>query len=81
MKTFKTFCEDRDYKVGDHVWIKHPTDVAVTLTGQVKKIHPNDQVTVKHKNGTIKTYPTKDASKEFQHLNRNPYEKSAFEEK
>jgi hypothetical protein len=78
MKSFRTFCEELDYKEGDSVYVKHPTDAAKTLTGKVTKIHSNDRVSIQHRDGTTKTYHTKDASQEFGKLNKNPYERPEF---
>ena len=78
MKTFKQFTESLDYKEGDSVYVKHPTDNEKTLTGKVTKIHSNDRVSIQHKDGSTKTYHTKDASSHFGKLNANPYERPEF---
>lgn len=67
-------------KVGDSVWVKHPTDKWKTLTGRVKAIHSNDQVTITHRDGSIKTYPKTSVSTDYESLHANPYKKPAASE-
>ena len=77
MLTFKTFVkEDKNYKVGDKVVAIHPQERYKTLTGlTVHKIHSNDKVTLKHRDGSLKTYDAGDVSKNYTDLNPNPYRK------
>ena len=77
MKTFKEYLQENtaaELKVGDSVWVKHPTQRYKTLTGVVTGISKKE-ISIKHKDGSSSTANHRDVSKDFEELNPNPYKK------
>lgn len=76
MLKFKSYIkETKDYKEGDKVVAIHPQERWKTSSGVVHKIHSNDKVTVKHHDGSVKTYDSGDVAKNYTDINPNPYRK------
>jgi hypothetical protein len=68
-----------EHKVGDSVWVKHPTMKFKTLSGKVTKIG-RTLTTLQHKDGTEIAYPHASVSKDFEKLNPNPYRRNESSE-
>lgn len=67
------------HKIGDTVWAKDSVKRYITHAGKIVDISPG-KITIKKLSGALTTHNTEDVSKDYEHLNPNPYRKNESEE-